>query len=163
MRMKTSTFEKGIPMLSRIGVCLSVLLGTLLLSGPGCNEAGEGDRCNPLRTSDECGSGLVCSGNPLPNSISASHPIAFCPENYCCPADLSQSTNPNCQPGCNGGAAAICAADSTNTGACACADDGECAADAATSSTSEGGSDESAAPDAGQSTVTEGGEASTSD
>jgi hypothetical protein len=147
--MKTSTFEKGIPMLPRLGLCLAVVLGALLLNGTGCNQSAEGDRCNPLRTSDECGSGLVCSGNPI--GISASYPIQFCPENYCCPADLSQSTNPYCQPGCNGGAAAICAADGTNTGACACADAGECAPapDAATSSTGEGGGDEASSPDGG--------------
>jgi hypothetical protein len=126
-------------MIPRLGLCLAVLLGALTLTG-GCglySEGAEGDRCDPLRTSDECNSGLHCSGTPI--GISASYPIAFCPENYCCPAMVTASDNPYCMPGCNGGAAAICAADSTNTAACACADAGECALDAAMSSTSEGG------------------------
>ncbi len=38
----------------------------------------------------------------------------YCPENYCCPVDskgnLMASGDPNCQPGCNGGAQSICTA-----------------------------------------------------
>jgi hypothetical protein len=124
--MKISTFEKGIPMLPRLGLCLAVALA---LFGGCYAEGQEGDYCNPLRSSDECNSGLHCSGNPI--GISASYPIAFCPENYCCPAVPGPSDSPNCQPGCNGGAAAICAAD-MNAGACAFA---ACAADAAEPST----------------------------
>ena len=60
--------------------------------------------------------------------------LAFCPENYCCPVDSNgnltgASTNPFCQPGCSGGAAAICAAEGNNTtipyqGVCDFADGG---------------------------------------
>jgi hypothetical protein len=124
--MKTSTFEKGIPMLRRLGLCLPVLLGALALSGGCYSEGAEGDRCDPLRSSDECNSGLHCSGNPI--GISAAYPIAFCPENYCCPATVTASDNPYCQPGCNGGAAAICSDDPMNAAACAFA---SCAGDAA--------------------------------
>jgi hypothetical protein len=65
-----------------------------------CHQGEEGDRCNPLLAAgeNECGSGLSC-GQP-----------AMCPEAYCCPSD-GKSSNPYCQPGCNGGEAAICAAD----------------------------------------------------
>jgi hypothetical protein len=142
MPMKASAFEKGIPMLPRFGLYVVAVLGTLVLAGAGCdawgNEGHEGDRCNPNRSSDECSSGLVCSGysnvtgDPGQNWLSASHPIPFCPEDYCCPPDLGQATSPFCQPGCNGGAAAICAADSTNAAACAFA---SCAADASDPST----------------------------
>jgi hypothetical protein len=117
--MKTSTFEKGIPMLPRVGVYLAAVLGALVIA-TGCNQSSEGDRCNPLRTSDECGGGLVCSGNPV--GIAAANPIEFCPENYCCPPNGGASSNPNCQPGCNGGAAAICATSpTTQDAACALA------------------------------------------
>jgi len=103
-------------MLGRVGVCLVALTGALVLGAGACNEAGQGDRCNPLRSSNECGGGLVCAGNPIPGSQSVAHPIPFCPENYCCPVtsdgtvDYANATSPYCQPGCNGGAAAICAA-----------------------------------------------------
>jgi hypothetical protein len=136
--MKISTFEKGIPMLPRVGACLAAIVGALIL-GAACNQAGEGDRCNPLRSSDECGSGLVCSGNPV--GLSAAHPIAFCPENYCCPVNVTPSDNPYCQPGCNGGAASICAAEGADAAACAFA---SCAADAANPATCTGTSEEDA-------------------
>jgi|SRR5580704_8332824 hypothetical protein len=175
--MKTSTFEKGIPMLPRLGLCLAVLLGALAVAG-GCgiySEGAEGDRCDPLRSSDECNSGLHCSGNPI--GISASYPIAFCPENYCCPTTVTASDNAYCQPGCNGGAAAICTADPTNAAACAFS---SCAADAAdpencpldggasedSAAPGEGGSDD-AAPEAStpapEASAPEGGDASQSD
>jgi len=72
----------------------------LLLTTHGCNQGREGDRCNPTLVSvneDECGAGLACT---QPKD---------CPENYCCPTDRT-STDPFCQPGCNGGQASICAA-----------------------------------------------------
>jgi hypothetical protein len=82
----------------------AVLLGTV---AHGCNQGREGDRCNPNllpeagftygENEDECGTGLSCQ-----------QPVD-CPENYCCPTS-GPSTNPFCQPGCNGGQASICAA-----------------------------------------------------
>lgn len=153
--MKISTFEKGIPMLHGFGLRLAVLLGALAFFGGCYSEGREGDRCNPNRSSDECGSGLVCSGysnvagDPGQNWISASYPIPYCPENYCCPPDLSQATSPYCQPGCNGGAAALCAASSANVDACALAngtppsDDGAVEGSAATEGGQEAGSSSS--------------------
>ena len=97
--MRTTLFAK----------CLSGLAASLVLAVLACNQGSEGDRCNPISAAnghDECGSGLKCH-NDIPN----------CPEAYCCPPDLSQSTNPFCQPGCNGGAASACAAG--NMDACA--------------------------------------------
>lgn len=76
------------------GICISV---------PACNQAAEGDRCNPARAAngeDECGAGLSCQ-QPM-----------NCPENYCCPK-TGNSSNPYCQTGCNGGDISICMADST--------------------------------------------------
>jgi hypothetical protein len=78
---------------------MALVLGVALgLSA--CHQGEEGDRCNPLLAAgeNECGSGLSCS-QP-----------AMCPEAYCCPSD-GKSQNPYCLSGCNGGAAAICAAD----------------------------------------------------
>jgi hypothetical protein len=100
-------------------------------------DLSEGDRCDPYNSHNECGSGLQCTvsswqvanqgtlantGTVVPslaagagagvNSAGTFNVIPFCPENYCCPVDsngnLSTSTNPNCQAGCNGGAASIC-------------------------------------------------------
>jgi len=90
--------------------------------------AAEGERCNPYLSHSDCSSGLVCAGYPPspPNELQPFVLIPFCPENYCCSVNSSlviTSTNPNCQPGCNGGAAAICAAD-RDPGACILADGG---------------------------------------
>lgn len=82
--------------LSRIGSPL-VLLTALLALATGCKVGEEGERCNPDLSHDECNSGLSCQ-QP-----------ANCPENYCCPTS-GTSSNPYCQPGCNGGQASICAA-----------------------------------------------------
>ena len=74
---------------------VSVLTGLVLsvaLAIPACNEGGEGDRCNPLLSHDECGgTSLVCSGP------GTSHPLpGNCVENYCCPPNAMSSTNPEC-------------------------------------------------------------------
>jgi hypothetical protein len=64
--------------------CLA-LLG-MLLSIANCRTA-EGDRCNPLRFSDECGPERKCSYPPN------------CAVAYCCPAEdrITPDTHPNCQ------------------------------------------------------------------
>jgi hypothetical protein len=96
--------------------------GVLVLGAGACNEGAQGDRCNPLRSSNECNGGLVCAGNPIGQS--AAYPIPLCPENYCCPVnvdgnvDFAHATSPYCEPGCNGGAAAICAADPADAETC---------------------------------------------
>jgi hypothetical protein len=60
---------------------LVVLATTLLLA---CSVS-EGDRCNPLRSSDECGgTTLTCTTIPICGSIS-----------ICCPT-AGPATNPNC-------------------------------------------------------------------
>jgi hypothetical protein len=88
---------------SRVGTALVALLGVGALVMVACSQASEGDRCNPDLNSGnpECNGGLTCTPAG-----------ALCPESYCCPtlADggLAPSSNPNCQPGCNGGAASIC-------------------------------------------------------
>jgi hypothetical protein len=100
-------------MVPRAFVRAGVLLAVLSIAPAGCvggffNEnLSEGDRCNPLDSHNECSSGLVCTGQ------GSSPTIPFCPENYCCPMDSNgniSSTNAFCQPGCNGGADAICRA-----------------------------------------------------
>jgi hypothetical protein len=147
-------------MRTRLGLCLAVLLGALAVAG-GCgiySEGAEGDRCDPLRSSDECNSGLHCSGTPI--GISVSYPIAFCPENYCCPATVTANDNAYCQPGCNGGAAAICTADPTNVAAC---EFSSCAADAAVPSSCPIESADAAANPTSDDSSVEGGEASASD
>src|SRR5580658_8495900 len=145
--MKISTFEKGIPMLPRLGLGLVLLLGATGLFGGCYSEGTEGDRCNPLRSSDECNSGLVCSGNPI--GIAAANPIAFCPENYCCPPNGGASSNPNCQPGCNGGAAAICAAaPATADAACAFANGTPLPSD-------DAAAESAATPEAGEASTSE--------
>ena len=102
------------PLYARIGIALcSLTVATVVAVG--CNQGGEGNRCNPNLSQghDECGGGLVCN---------AAMPL--CPEAYCCPATadggLGKSDNPNCQTGCAGGAASICNAGQTGSAA-ACA------------------------------------------
>jgi hypothetical protein len=71
-----------------------VLWITALLSCSvlGCAEGGEGDRCNPLLSHDECGGqALVCSGPSTPYPLPGA-----CVENYCCPKDPSKSSSPSC-------------------------------------------------------------------
>lgn len=123
-------------MLPRACVFAALLLFALLyFSGCGFFIGGfsdentpEGDRCNPYTSHNPCKQGAVCAGYP-PSSPDQFQPyvlIPFCPENYCCSVDDDLniiSTDPNCQPGCNGGAAAMCAADS-DPGACCYADGG---------------------------------------
>jgi hypothetical protein len=121
--MKTSRFVKGIPMFSRACTLVGALFAVVSLAGAGCiggwtdTGVSEGHRCNPLDSHNECSSGLVCTGQQQ------SPAIPFCPENYCCSVDSSgniNSSNVWCQPGCNGGAASICAANK-DPGACALA------------------------------------------
>jgi hypothetical protein len=122
--MKTSTFAKGIPMLSRMCRLLGLLLVPLSVAGAGCLEGGftdsnvsEGNRCNPLDSHNECASGLVCTGQ------GSSPAVPFCPENYCCSVDSNgniNSSNNFCKPGCAGGAMSICTA-TKDPGACALA------------------------------------------
>ena len=75
------------------GALVAALLGSGLIV-VACEQGGEGNRCNPDLSHDECGSGLTCQ-QPLP-----------CVENYCCPVDRSTSTNPYCQ-----GAPSVCPSD----------------------------------------------------
>jgi hypothetical protein len=81
---------------SRKATGLAILALAALLGGA-CTVGQEGERCNPDLSHDECGHGLSCQ---QPKD---------CPESYCCPAS-GNSDDPNCQPGCNGGQASICAA-----------------------------------------------------
>ena len=117
--MKTSTFEKGNPMVSRASVLAGVLLAALSFIGASCDggltddNLSEGTRCNPYASHNECGSGLVCAGYPptVPGNGYSGIAIPFCPENYCCSVDSNgnlNSTNIWCQPGCNGGAVVQC-------------------------------------------------------
>lgn len=86
-----STFTKRHSLGARLGAALFVATLLAAFSG-GCAQGGEGDRCNPLLSHDECGGDtLVCSGPstnyPLPGT---------CVENYCCPKDPTKSSNPEC-------------------------------------------------------------------
>jgi hypothetical protein len=131
----------------------------------------EGDRCNPYDSHNECGSGLQCTvsawqvaeqgtlsaqGNTVlflapgagTDSAGNFNVLAFCPENYCCPVDsngdlTNTSSNPNCQPGCNGGAQAICTANGDTApynGVCEFADSGVFPPDAGSGSPPDAGS-----------------------
>jgi hypothetical protein len=101
-------------MLPRASLSASVLFVALSLAACGFtgglsqDNLDEGTRCNPYDIHNECSSGMVCAG-ASPSTTS----IPFCPENYCCSVDSNgviNSSNPNCKPGCNGGAMAICTA-----------------------------------------------------
>jgi len=155
--MKPTTIVKRTFMpplkLARIGALVTVGLVALALAEAGCtggwdySNVSEGDRCNPYDSHNECSSGLACTvsswqvaeqgtvsaqGNTVLFLASGAGPVLeFCPENYCCPVDadgnLTTSSNPNCQPGCNGGATAICVANGNAApyaGVCGFADSG---------------------------------------
>jgi hypothetical protein len=165
-RFRKTSFRSG------HGLLLAGTLAAATFVAVACNEGGftddnvpEGDRCNPLASHNECSSGLVCTQASKPDGTGfgqGSGPILpFCPENYCCSVDSMgniNSSNPNCQPGCNGGAAAICTA-AAGSAACAFV---ACTADASVSSCvaasqEDGGSTEDAAS-AGEGGADSGGE-----
>jgi hypothetical protein len=122
-------------MKARILPIVTILLASFAAVLTGCDQGAEGDRCNPdLVDSNECNGNLVCT-QP-----------ASCPENYCCPPDGGASSNPNCQPGCNGGALSICEAKPDALLACIQADavaspppSGDAGTDATISSSADGG------------------------
>ncbi|HXX67441.1 MAG TPA: hypothetical protein VEK07_09685 [Polyangiaceae bacterium] len=128
--------------LAAVGLVALALTQAGCTGGWDYSNVPEGDRCNPYDSHNECASGLACtvsswqvanqSGTSYlgtPNlalaagagTNNAGEPLVleFCPENYCCPVDsngnLMANNNPNCQPGCNGGAASICAAIGNDT------------------------------------------------
>jgi hypothetical protein len=75
---------------------LWMALAVLALSGSGCAGGGEGDRCNPFFSHNDCNDPLVCTSFTLPGTMTA------CGESYCCPAN-GLSSNANCStppPGC---------------------------------------------------------------
>lgn len=147
-------------------------------------DVSEGDRCNPYDAHNECGSGLQCTVSSWQvanqgtiantgtlvlslqpgagtDNTGAFNVLPFCPENYCCPVDSNgvltgTSGNPNCQPGCNGGAAALCSGGvdvPPYTGACAflgLADAGSGSPEAGTpeASTPEASTPEASTPEA---------------
>jgi hypothetical protein len=100
--MSSTSFTKVSSSAIHISLLVVSLAVTAAIAAAGCTAeewggGGEGDRCNPDLSHDECGSGLACT-QP-----------ALCPENYCCPTS-GQSSNGYCQTGCNGGALSICMA-----------------------------------------------------
>jgi hypothetical protein len=148
--MNTSIYKAKALLLIRASAVAGALFTLASVAGGGCiggatdSNVPEGDRCNPLDSHNECSSGLVCTGQ------GSSPAVPFCPENYCCSVDSSgniNSTNPNCQPGCNGGAASICKANS-DPGACLLSDGGSLAASqAADEDAAPTSSDDASTPD----------------
>ena len=63
-----------------------LLFVSLALFAVGCHQGSEGDRCNPnlIPSQSECNSGLTCQ---VPST---------CVEAYCCPMELSSSSNGFC-------------------------------------------------------------------
>lgn len=124
--MNTPTMKNPFALLRCALVVAGVLSAPSLLAGCGfeggfnSENLSEGSRCNPFLSHNDCSAGAVCAG-ASPSTVT----IPFCPENYCCSANNGAitSTNPNCQPGCNGGAAAMCAATGDPV-TCAFADSG---------------------------------------
>jgi hypothetical protein len=114
---KKETLSTGALAIAGVLLALLFAMATGCIGGFTADGVPEGDRCNPLDSHNECASGLVCTGQgPSPA-------VPYCPENYCCSVDNNgnlNSTNANCQPGCNGGAAAICNA-TKDPSACAVA------------------------------------------
>jgi hypothetical protein len=71
---------------------VAVTLGAAFAVG-GCAEGGgggEGDRCNPFLSHNECDNGLTCqTGMDLASG-------ATCGESYCCPTPANMSSNGFC-------------------------------------------------------------------
>jgi hypothetical protein len=66
--------------------CIGVLLAIA-----GCGSNGDGERCNPLRATSDCNSGLSCVYPTAPS----------CGNSYCCAVDSNgniRDPNPSCQP-----------------------------------------------------------------
>lgn len=106
--------------LDYVRMTLGLAAAVAVVAAVGCSQGGEGDRCVIALNAnghDECGGGTTCTAVP------------YCPETYCCPLNadgtLAANGNPNCQPGCAGGAASICNAGVLDGGACtfACQND----------------------------------------
>jgi hypothetical protein len=75
-------------------------IGALLAAGCGTN--GRGERCNPLRATSDCDSGLTCV---YPTGTN-------CGVSYCCAVDAQGNItdkDPNCQP--DPASAAVCGFD----------------------------------------------------
>jgi hypothetical protein len=100
--MNASRFTKFNSSVRYLGLALVAFLAVVVASAGAClppdaGGGGEGDRCNPSLSHNECGSGLTCT---QPTD---------CPENYCCPTS-GNSSNPFCQTGCAGGSYSIAVA-----------------------------------------------------
>jgi len=137
-----------------VGLVAFALASAACTGGWTYDNVPEGNRCNPYDIHNECSSGLQCTvsawqvanqsgtsyqGTPdLALGVGAGtdnagnyNVLAFCPENYCCPVDsngaLTTSSNAYCQPGCAGGAVALCSSTGDTppyTGVCAFLDSG---------------------------------------
>ena len=113
--MKKANTDSHGSVLTRTLACVALLSAALVSGAGGCAGGGEGDRCNPDLSHNDCNNGLTCQQPPQ------------CPENYCCPS-TGTSSNPKCQPGCTpGGVQALCATDPT---AAACVMDAGAVTDA---------------------------------
>jgi hypothetical protein len=167
--MTKATFDRFRAFITRNRLARVLVVGFVLALAPGCDEEGaEGDRCNPYLSHNDCNSGLTCAGH-APSTVI----IPFCQENYCCPVDSNGdivSSNPNCQPGCNGSAAVLCAL-TADPGACLLADGGsldaalaldETDSSSASSPTTDAAATDAAAPDS-SSESSDSGDAATSD
>jgi hypothetical protein len=71
--------------MSRIRKAWQVLTATTILSAWVSCTPGEGERCNPLRFTDECTNGTQCT---YPKN---------CGVAYCCPAQVTPQSSPSCQ------------------------------------------------------------------
>ncbi len=72
---------------SGLTIVLSAALFSVIVAG--CEQGAEGDRCNPDLNGNECNAGLTCQEPTACAAIGAGI-------TYCCPADLSSSSDPHC-------------------------------------------------------------------
>jgi len=91
--VKTSALGTDAGGRAAFGRLWMVLAAVLGIGASGCDEGHDGDRCVLALSHNDCASSDLTCMQPTD-----------CPETYCCSAG---STNPYCQPGCNGGALSI--------------------------------------------------------
>ncbi|MGD0674902.1 MAG: hypothetical protein ABSC94_05750 [Polyangiaceae bacterium] len=99
--MKRANVGKFGVSFTRVAALAAIAVGCVVAAiASGCGEGGgggEGDRCNPYLSHNECNGSLTCQTVYLPATAYGSTQGYFsCGESICCPTPASSSTNVAC-------------------------------------------------------------------